>query len=333
MDRPGTTAAAQAIASASERRRPVISKSRFLSGLQCRKLLWTELNATDQIPPPDQQTLAVFDQGREVGLLARQLYPDGIEVAPGVFDRVAAQTKPLLDLRLPLYEPGFMFSSCFARIDILAPAGTDAWDIIEVKSTTGVKDVHPPDLAFQYYVAKGAGVRVRRCFLAHINGDYVRKGEVEPDDLFVIENVTRQVRPLVHGIERKVEEMALIITQAKCPDVRIGPHCDDPYVCPLHDQCWSFLPEHSVFTLYRAGNKAFKLLSDGITHLTDIPPDFALTDKQRIQRRIVANGKPHIRRAAIAAFLRKLKIVLALGSANMEIDFSLPTRPPILKTQ
>jgi hypothetical protein len=123
--------------------------------------------------------------------LARELFPNGIEVAPGAFDldHVAAETKRLLKLRRPLYEPGFMFSGCFARIDILNPAGTDAWDIIEVKSTTSVKDVHLPDLAFQAYVATGAGVTVRRCLLAHINGDYVRHGPVDPMQLFVVEDV------------------------------------------------------------------------------------------------------------------------------------------------
>jgi Domain of unknown function(DUF2779) len=62
-----------------------------------------------------------------------------------------------------------------------------------------------------------------------------------------------------------------------------------------------------VFTLYRAGNKGFKLLADGITRLKDISSDFALTDKQRIQRRAIRTGKPHIDRAAMPAFLRKLK--------------------------
>lgn len=241
--------------------------------------------------------------------MARQLFPGGIEIAPGRFDldRVVAQSKRLLNLRRPLYEPGFKFNGCFARIDILSPAGGDAWDIIEVKSTTAVKDVHLPDLAFQADVAEGAGVRVGRCLLAHINGDYVRDGSIDPQKLFLVEDVTGEVMPLVDGIERKLHEMKHAISQSRCPDVHIGPHCNDPYVCPLHDQCWSFLPEDNVFTLYRAGSKAFKLLNDGITQLKDIPPDFALTDKQRIQLRAVTAGKPQIRRAAVATFLRKLK--------------------------
>ena len=63
---------------------PFISKSKYSWGLQCPKLLWHAYNRKDLIPQPDAQQQAVFDQGHEVGALAKQLYPNGIEVAPGV---------------------------------------------------------------------------------------------------------------------------------------------------------------------------------------------------------------------------------------------------------
>ena len=49
--------------------RPVVSKSKFLNGQQCAKLLWYTFNAKDQIPAPDASTQAIFDQGHEVGAL------------------------------------------------------------------------------------------------------------------------------------------------------------------------------------------------------------------------------------------------------------------------
>jgi hypothetical protein len=61
--------------------RPYVSKSKFLWGGQCRKLLWYAYNAKDQIPEPDAATQAIFDQGHEVGALAKVLYPVGIIVA------------------------------------------------------------------------------------------------------------------------------------------------------------------------------------------------------------------------------------------------------------
>jgi hypothetical protein len=67
--------------------------------------------------------------------------------------------------------------------------------------------------------------------------------------------------------------MGKVIRQKSCPDVKIGPHCDDPYTCPLHDHCWAFLPENNVLTLYRGTKKGFQLLGQGITNLQDIPDD------------------------------------------------------------
>ena len=130
-----------------------ISKSVFLAGLQCEKLLWTRFNARDQIPPPDLRLQAVFDQGHEVGVIARQLFPDGVEVAHGIMDikEIANVSRLALQARRPLFEPGFCFGDAFARADILAPVGEDAWDLLEVKGVTEPKDDHLKDLAFQAY--------------------------------------------------------------------------------------------------------------------------------------------------------------------------------------
>jgi hypothetical protein len=40
---------------------PLISKSKFLWGAQCRKLLWYAYNAKDQIPEPDASTQALAE--------------------------------------------------------------------------------------------------------------------------------------------------------------------------------------------------------------------------------------------------------------------------------
>ena len=66
--------------------RPYISKSKFLSGTQCKKLLWNVYNAKDQIPEPDAAQQAIFDQGHEVGALAKSLYPGGIEIGADATD-------------------------------------------------------------------------------------------------------------------------------------------------------------------------------------------------------------------------------------------------------
>jgi hypothetical protein len=89
--------------------RPYISKSKFLWGSQCKKLLWFAYNAKDQIPEPDAAQQAIFDQGHEVGALAKSLYPGGIEVCAGVtdFEPVLQKSLEAAKARKPLFEAGF----------------------------------------------------------------------------------------------------------------------------------------------------------------------------------------------------------------------------------
>jgi hypothetical protein len=281
-----------------------------LDGLQCPKLLWFRYNAKDQIPAHDEATQAIFDQGHEVGSLAKQLFPGGIEIEcdHSDYDQVLALSKQHLARRVPLFEAGFTHDGGFARVDVLNPVGKNEWNIVEVKSTTELKEeVHLPDIAFQAHVLTGAGVKIRNCFLAHINGDFVRRGAIDPHKFFTLEDVTTLVSALSCEVETKLVEMQHTIGLRAHPEIQIGPHCDKPYTCPLHERCWSFLPEASVFTLYRGGKKSFALLKQGIHHLAKIPDDFKLTTNQEIQRSTLLTGKPHVDRSAIADFLEQLE--------------------------
>jgi hypothetical protein len=291
-------------------RLPGLSKSNFLMGRQCSKLLWFRYNAKDQIPAPDESQQAIFDQGTEVGELARQLFPGGMVVAPGIItpSEVISETQKAIQLRRPLYEAAFSYHGGYARVDILVPVAGGAWDLVEVKSTTHLKeDVHLPDIAFQAFVLTGAGIKLRKCFLAHINNEFVRHGPIDPQKFFTLEDVTKPVSALSRDIEDQIDAMQRVIGAKAHPDIQIGPQCDNPYTCALHDRCWSFLPEASVFTLYRGGAKSFTLLQQGIQKLADIPADVTLTDNQAIQRAVLLAGQPHIDRPALAAFLGQLE--------------------------
>jgi len=289
--------------------RPYVSKSKFLWGSQCRKLLWVAYNDRNRIPEPDAATQAIFDQGHEVGALAKSLYPGGIEVsADGTdFERVLQKSLEAAKARKPLFEAAFTYNGGFARVDILNPVGKSEWDIIEVKSSTEVKDVNLIDLAFQAFIYNGAGLRIRRCCLMHVNRDYVRRGPVDPKKFFKLVDVTRDVSGLTREIEPQLEDMFSTIRRKQEPDIKIGPHCSDPYPCPLQDQCWAFLPPDSVFNLYYGGKKCWRLLQDGVVNLKDIPDRVDLTDRQAIQRKVALTGQPHIDRKALASFLKRLK--------------------------
>ena len=294
-------------------RSPYISKSKFLQGLQCPKLIWSAFNAKHLLPVADANTQAVFDQGHEVGTLAKRIFPNGIEILsdPTDFEGAIQLTKKHLPSRRPIFEATLSSNGGLARVDILNPVGKDEWDIVEVKSTTSLKDVHIPDLAFQTWVFTEAGIKIRRCFLCHINNQFVRHGEIDPKELFTLCDVTAEVSAYSSEIEERISEMGKTIRASKCPEIQIGKHCDSPYTCPLYEHCWSFLPAHSVFDLYHdQKGRRWDLLKRNILRLSEIPTDYPLSPKQVIQRKVAQSGTPHVEHTKIQTFLKNLEYPL-----------------------
>jgi len=285
---------------------PFVSKSKYLAGLQCRKLFWTHYNDKTKIPPYDAATQAIFDQGHEVGHWAKTLFPEGIEIEgdPWDFPGLMARTREAMKKRVPLYEAAFGAGSAFARADILVPVEKDAWDIVEVKSSTEVKPVNIHDLALQRYAAESAGLKIRKCFLMHIDNAYVRRGEVEAEKLFAREEVTDRVAAEIENVGPNLAELLAVLRKKQVPDIKIGPHCDDPYTCVLHGVCWEFLPENSPLNLtgFRKA-EAFKLIHRGVLRLEDVPEGTAQTEKQAIQIEAARTGRPFIDPHKLGKFL------------------------------
>jgi hypothetical protein len=291
-----------------------ISKSKYVSGLQCPKLLWTQYNDRDAIPPSDAAKQAIFDTGHAVGDLAMDLFPGGIEIAwsddpNGRMERTAAETLELLKRRIPLYEASFLVDGCYCRADLLVPAEGDAWDLYEVKSTAGVKDVNLHDVAFQAWAIERCGVRLDRLYLVHLDNTYVRQGKIDVRDLFHAEDVTERARELMPEVPRNVESMLAVIAGDR-PGTPIGEHCSDPYDCDLWPACSSFLPDDNVLDLYRMRKRnAFAMIGDGVMSVVDVPPA-DLNVKQRIQQEAIRTGEAHVQAAEINAWLTGLEYPL-----------------------
>ena len=209
---------------------PLLSQTRYLAGLQCPKLLWHHCNAEEKLPPIDDQTQALFDQGHEVGLLAQKLFPGGSRVERGAsFSDMIAQSRSLLGERKPIFEAGYVFDHCHSRVDVLEPSPGGTWDIIEVKSGTSVKDPNWDDVAFQRYCCEKAGVPIRTCHVMHVDDAYIGRDEIDPGKLFTSEEVTGKVDEKTDGLEA---------AYGKCSCDRVGNtsgHADRPLLRrPVH---------------------------------------------------------------------------------------------------
>lgn len=284
----------------------LLSKSKYLNGIQCPKLLWITVNEPDRLPEIDAATQRIFDQGHLIGDLAKHLFPEGINIPYENFLENILATKEALELRRTVFEAGFKAKNLFARADALKPSGKDAWDIIEVKSSTGVKDINIQDVAFQKYCYQKAGLEIDRCYIMHINNTYVRKGDIDPLKLFAIVDITDDVMLELSNVPDRIEDMQAVIKATECPEVSIGGHCSTPYECALAE-CWQGLPDHNVFTLYRGGKLCTDLYNQGIFSIQDIPSTCKLSAKQKIQFDCVKNNEAYTDRGDIKAFLSSLE--------------------------
>ena len=287
----------------------MLSKSKYLTGLQCLKLLWLQVHEPQRIPPIDITTQYRFDQGHLVGEMAKKYFPSGIDVPTDDFMDNVRQAQQLMLQRRPLFEAGILVENLYSRIDILNPVDIDQWDIIEVKSTTSVKDVHIQDVSFQKHCCNLQGINIRNSYIMHINNNYIKDGEINPEEYFSLQDISTEVYEAIAGIQDRIDEIYDAISRPYCPEIIIGKQCSDPYDCKL-GECWDFLPEGNVFNLYRGGRKCFELFDDGILAIGDIPEDYKLTESQQIQRNCECNVQPYINKQEIIQFLSKLEYPL-----------------------
>ena len=226
---------------------PRLSKSKFLSGLQCHKRLYLEIHHPSLATKPDAATQAMFDMGTEVGELARSRFPGGVLVAAGYRQSEAAlaQTATLIqDLTVPaIFEAAFLHGGVLVRADILerVPAAEGqpcGWRLIEVKSSTKVKDVHLEDLAVQSEVILGAGLTLVSVGLMHINTGYLyRDGAIDLTELFAIQDLSEAVAQRRAAVSERLAEMNRILLQPQVPAIEPDQHCHMPYDCPFWEHC------------------------------------------------------------------------------------------------
>lgn len=284
-----------------------MSKSQFIRGRQCHKSLWLHRNrpaVRDEISKTQQ---AVFDSGTDVGVLAQRLFPGGLLIPfEGLsFDQQVQQTRQALAEGVStIYEATFIHENVFVKVDILH-RGPEGWELYEVKSSTGCKQVYLDDIGLQHYVVTGAGVPLVRDFLVHINTQYVRRGEIEVQQLFACLEVT----DLAHGRQDEVTaELNLQKTMVVGdePVIDIGPHCDDPYACDFKGYCWQHIPKPSVFSLRDRGKPdAFALYRQGIVRLEEVPLR-ELGWRQQLQVNGLLHQRDHIDQPAVRKFLQWL---------------------------
>jgi len=289
----------------------LLTKSLYLAGVDCQAYLWLLANDPAKIPEPNSEAKHRMEQGTIVGELATKLYPVGLKM-PTSFKENLDKTKKSLEERKPLFEAGFKHKTedgeIYARIDILLPAGEDEWDIVEVKSGTKVKEINVHDVSFQKYVCEKSGLKIRKCFLCHINNKFVKNGEIDVKGLFVIEDVCEDVDEKYVYVGNKIKELFDVIKLKECPKVMPDEILTAEYDNIAIDDFYDSLPEENVFQLYNIRKKkAMDLYQRGVIQIKDIPTNFKLTDKQKVQKSCAGCDDHYADKNEISSFLGSLE--------------------------
>ncbi len=259
---------------------PRLSKSRFMSGLQCHKRLYLELYEPDLAESAGEFTQSALDTGHRVGALARDRYPAGRLIDHDHLDHAGAEVatrSALGDPAVPaIYEGAFSFDHVGIRADILTRTRDCRFDFVEVKSTLDVKPDHEWDVAVQLYVLEGAGLPVRWARLMHLNRDYVYPGGgYDLKQLFTFTNLTRRARKRRSDTVSALKAIRRALAGKSPPPISTGPHCYTPYACPFHEHCHRGAPDHSIDELPRLRERLREqLISMGILDISKIPSDF-----------------------------------------------------------
>ena len=296
-----------------------LSKSTFIKGVQCQKALYLHKFNSDLADEVSAQQQAVFDRGTNVGILAQQLFPGGIDASPKDYTQYFQSFKYTQELinngTEVIYEAGFCVNHVMCFIDILVKEN-GRWHAYEVKSSTKVTDTYIIDASLQYYIMEKAGLDIADISIVYIDNSYVRSGELEIKKLFSSSLVTEHVTSNKDYVKNKLSELHSILAMKSAPVIDIGPHCGDPYDCNFKGHCWKGIPDYSIFDVSRLNKKIkWNLYNQGCIDIKHIPYDTPLSDNQKIEIDSYINQTEIIHKIKIRDFVSSL-------SANIyHLDF------------
>lgn len=221
----------------------LLSKSKYVRGTNCPKSLWLYVHKKDQQVISDSSQI-VFSRGTDVGILAQDYFPNGVIAVQEDYPcaESAKRTKAFIEQGIEtIYEATFIYDNVLVAVDILHKEN-GKWSIYEVKSTNSTKPQHIIDVVVQYYVVSGCGIDVDKTYLMHFNRDYVRRGDINVNELFIADNILHEVTQLQMEVKENIPTL-LRMLEGQEPTVEMGSYCHDPYECDYQEYCMSFLPK------------------------------------------------------------------------------------------
>jgi len=308
-----------------------LTKTRFLSGLQCHKRLWFEIHRPleESIEP----SIPIL-QGRAFDEVVQRLRPGVVISRDKGMPAAIAETVRVLakgtDAPSTLYQPAFRAGDLAVIADVLRRHGNE-FELVEVKATTQVKETHLPDAAFQALVLQRASIPVGRVSIGHVNSQFVLKRAGEYDGLLVEEDITDAVEDYLPEAAAKASEYQQVMASPSAPSVNVGPQCMSPYECPFLARCTvgQETPEYPVDSLPRGGKTLEALMADGYRDLREVPIERLTSVMHRRVHEATMTGTAYFD-ASVTAELRQQPLpysYLDFETISLSVPEVIGTRP------
>ncbi len=277
-----------------------LTKTDFIQYLNCPKSLWVLKHDPENYP-----------QG-EFSAFMQKLTREGYEVERHVRKYFESDLEREVNFQ-SVFETD---DGLFARADVLEQSADGEVVLYEIKSSTRVKTDsshnHIKDACFQKICAERAGQNIDRVFLVHLNGDYVRSGEVDPAALLVFADITEEVDRITGETEAEIDEALRLLREVEldkngcsCLHKSRANHCD---TFSLFNPD---IPTPSIYSLPRlSAKKRADFIVNGIFGLGDVPDDYPLSANQQLVVQAAKKSEPEINLGDIRGFLSKLHFPL-----------------------
>ena len=284
-----------------------LSKSSYCRGIQCKKILWLEKHK-----PEEKQEInndRILETGNDIHEVARYLFGSHINIEYREnLSQMIEDTMNTIDSYkdVIITEASFTYKNNFCSVDILKK-NNNTYEIYEIKSSTELKDIYINDASYQYYVLTSLGLKVTKVSLVHINSNYVRIGDLDLDQLFIKQDITKEIKDLQENVKNNIKEINEYVEKKEQPK-DIDENCFKPYPCPFFKYCTKHLPEKNIFNIPRMQTRQkLKLYNKKIFSYEDLLKEEINENTKKILEYELYNKEDYIDKEKIKEFLNTLK--------------------------
>ena len=213
-----------------------ISKTDFMRGMQCPKMLWLDAHRSELkiIPPETQRRL---DKGNEFGDKAMAMFGPYEEMTAYIPNtkypdkkQMVRNTKHHLDIGTEnICEAAFDYDGFYCAVDILHLVEPGVYELYEVKDSPEVKPQFIKDAGYQAWVLDKCGIQLDGVFVVYHYDD-----DADP---FEPVDVTDEAVEFKHVVDENIYRLNEL-KASKGEIMRdMGLQCSEPYECWYRDYC------------------------------------------------------------------------------------------------